>query len=55
MISTGRWFELCEADAERRTTAVAQGAAETVSTRVSGDSLASPEEMTVCRLLDERQ
>jgi hypothetical protein len=52
MISTGRWLELCEADAERR---VAAGAAETFSARVSGGSLASPEEITVCRLLDGRR
>jgi hypothetical protein len=52
MISTGRWLELCEADAERRATAAVQGSEETFSARVSGGSLASPEEITVCRLLD---
>jgi hypothetical protein len=52
MISTGRWFELCEADAERF---VAAGAAETFSARMSGGSLASPEVITVCRLLDDRR
>ena len=52
MISTGRWLELCEDDAERR---VAAGAAETFSARVSRGSLASPEEITVCRLLDDGQ
>jgi hypothetical protein len=52
MISTGRWLELCEADAERRATA---GPAETFSARGSGGSLALPEEITVCRLLDLRR
>ena len=52
VISTGRWLELCEADAERRATAVVQGSEETFSARVSGGSLAAPEEITVCRLLD---
>ena len=55
MISTGRWLELCEADAERRATAVVQGSEETFSARVSSGSLASPEEITVCRLLDDRR
>ena len=49
MISTGRWLELCEADAERR---AAAGPAETFSARVSRGSRTSPEEITVCRLLD---
>jgi len=52
MISTGRWLELCEADAERRATALVQGSEETFSARVSGGSLAAPEEITVGRLLD---
>ncbi len=52
MISTGKWLELCAADAERRATAVVQGSEETFSARVSGGSLASPKEITVCRLLD---
>jgi hypothetical protein len=52
MVSTGRWLELCEADAERRATAAVQGSEETFSARVSSGSLASPEEITVCRLLD---
>jgi hypothetical protein len=52
MISTGRWLELCEADAERRATAAVQGSEEEFSARVSGGSLAAPEEITVCRLLD---
>jgi len=55
MISTGKWLELCEADAERRAAAVAQGAAETFSARVSRSSLAAPEKITVCRLLDDRR
>ena len=55
MISTGRWLELCETDAQRRATAVVQGSEETFSARVSGGSLASPEEITVCRLLDDRR
>jgi|HubBroStandDraft_1064217.scaffolds.fasta_scaffold769613_2 hypothetical protein len=52
MISTGRWLELCETDAERRAAAVVQGSEEAFSARVSGGSLAAPEEITVCRLLD---
>jgi hypothetical protein len=52
MISIGRWLELCEADAERRATAAVRGSEETFSARVSGGSLAAPEEITVCRLLD---
>jgi hypothetical protein len=52
MISTARWLELCEADAERRATVVVQGSEETFAARVSGGSLAAPEEITVCRLLD---
>jgi hypothetical protein len=55
MISTGKWLELCELDAERRATAVVPGSEETFSARVSGGSLASPEEITVCRLLDGRR
>jgi hypothetical protein len=52
MISTGRWLDLCEADAERRATAVVYGSEQTFSARMSGGSLAAPEEITVCRLLD---
>jgi hypothetical protein len=52
MISTGRWLEPWEADAERR---VVAGGAETFSARVSSGSLASPEEPTVRRLLDDRR
>ena len=55
MISTGSWLELCEADAQRRATAVVQGSEEEFSARVSGGSLASPVEITVCRLLDDRR
>ena len=55
MVSTGRWLEICERDAERRAVAVVQGSEETFSARVSGGSLASPEEITVVRLLDGRR
>jgi hypothetical protein len=52
MISTGRWFELCEADAERRATAPVRGSEETFEAGVSGGSPAEPGKITVCRLLD---
>jgi len=53
MISTGKWLELCQADTERRGATAVRGATETFSARVSRGSLASPEEITVCRLLDD--
>jgi hypothetical protein len=55
MISTGKWLELCQADAERRGATAVRRAAETFSARVSRGSLASPEEITVSRLLDDRR
>ena len=51
MISTGRWLELCEADAARRGSIVTERAEE-FSARVSKGSLAEPEEITVIRQED---
>jgi len=51
MISTGRWLELCEADAARRLS-IATDHAEEFSARVSKGSLAAPEEITVIRQED---
>ena len=51
MISTGKWLELCEADAAQRAS-VGAGPHERFSTRVSKGSLAAPEEITVIRLDD---
>ena len=48
MISTGRWLELCEADAARRGS-IATDREEEFSARVSKGSLAAPEEITVIR------
>lgn len=48
MISTGRWLELCEADAGRRGS-IATDREEEFSARVSKGSLAAPEEITVIR------
>ena len=54
MISTGKWLELCEADAKHRDV-TAQDAGVTFSARVSKGSLAAAEEITVCRLLNDRR
>jgi len=54
MISTGKWLELCESDAKHRS-AGAQDPRETFAARVSKGSLAAPEEITVCRMLDYRR
>jgi hypothetical protein len=51
MISTGKWLELCEADAARRGS-VATASEEEFSARVSKGSLAAPEEITVIRQED---
>lgn len=52
MISTGKWLELCEADAARRGGSIATDRAEQFSARVSKGSLAAPEEITVIRQED---
>ena len=51
MISTGRWLELCEADAATRGS-IATEREEEFSARVSKGSLADPEEITVIRTED---
>lgn len=51
MISTGRWLELCEADAAHRGS-IATDRAEEFSARVSKGLLAAPEEITVIRQED---